>query len=513
MSSPINIEQFLVNLKIHLLRNNPFYGHVLQQLPVCVSDAAGPTLAVGKLNRDEMMIRLFVNPSYVEHVVEKTGRNELKVRNHFVEVLRHEVHHLVFQHLTYDLPDKTRLDIACELSDNSYINRSMLVDKAIFPEDFKLESGLGVNEYYILLKDNPKYNEMIHSSSEEYAESEEEKAMEEQSGISSDTGEMMSGMGSGKGKPSEGGFGEDARREARERLAEARELQDQAMDDLSKGDAAGAGYRQHQAAQKIRDAKDALGKDRRSRQSGDGGNGTLDSHDQWNNVRGDDLTNEMVKDIIRQANETCRLVNNWGDLPGSVREAIDQSYESSREIIPWEVILKNFLASASENVLDYTMKRKSKRYDTRPGTKKDDVLSVAIGIDTSGSVDNEMLKMFFGELKWMEKSVARMTVFEWDTKVQREYDFSEYDGTVAGRGGTDPNGFLERVSERKFDCVIIFTDMFFEPIKKTYGIPMMWVVDRGGMAGGCDADLPLICEEGIILKVNDSRDGFYAVRR
>ena len=69
-----------------------------------------------------------------------------------------------------------------------------------------------------------------------------------------------------------------------------------------------------------------------------------------------------------------------------------------------EVVLKDFIASSSENVLDYTMKRKSKRYDTRPGTKKDDVLNVAIGIDTSGSIDEEMLKMFFNELRWIDKS-------------------------------------------------------------------------------------------------------------
>ena len=82
---------------------------------------------------------------------------------------------------------------------------------------------------------------------------------------------------------------------------------------------------------------------------------------------------------------------------------------------------------------------------------------------------------------------------------------------MTGRGGTDPTDFLETVSERKFDCVITFTDLYFANIDKNYNIPMMWVCDRGGW-GGYDADdYPV--EDGIILKVNDTRDGFEVVRR
>jgi predicted metal-dependent peptidase len=198
-------------------------------------------------------------------------------------------------------------------------------------------------------------------------------------------------------------------------------------------------------------------------------------------------------------------------MPGEIKEAINDNYATDVAIVPWEVVLKDFLASSSENVLDYTMKSRSKRFDTRPGTKKEDVLNVAIGIDTSGSIDNEMLKVFFNELYWIEKTGTKMTVFEWDTKVNREYDFRDYDNAVSGRGGTDPTDFLETVSDRKFDCIITFTDLCFAPVKEKYNIPMLWVVDNGGYDWYGDDNYPV--EEGIIMKVNKSRDGFEVVRK
>ena len=201
----------------------------------------------------------------------------------------------------------------------------------------------------------------------------------------------------------------------------------------------------------------------------------------------------------------------WGDMPGELSEQIEKFDEDRPPVIPWEVILKNFISSACETMLGYTMRRPSKRYGTRPGTKKEDVYSVAIGIDTSGSIDCEtQIKLFFSELYWMSKTGAQITVFEWDTQVRREYDFEDYDGTIQGRGGTDPTDFLDTVEKRKFDCAIIFTDLFFGKITKDYHYPMLWV-----QVSDCDyeyseEDCPV---KGTILRVNREHDGFDVLHR
>lgn len=539
----IDVEKFITNLRVNLLRSHCFYGNVLAQLPTVYDNKTVPTMGVGKSNKNEIMVKLFVNPDYIEHIIDKSNRDTKKVVNHFTEVLRHEIHHLIFEHLTLNLPDKQRQTIACELSANSYVDRSKLIPEegskkaGVFPEDFNLDSKLGVHEYYALLDGNKQFNKMRNvavrkqlqkqggksqeqKDLDELAEQQEKASkdtdsgkngngeqMEQQQGISDQTQQRMDGMdGNGQQQLGKG------HQKAQQKLQEARDLQDEAMNDLKNGDMDSASQKQHQVAQKIHEASDAVGEDNNGEGDGESENsmGTLDSHEKWESISGDEMTNGMIKDIIRQANETCRQMGTWGDIPGEIKDAIENAYAVDKEIIPWEVVLKDFVASSSENVLDYTMKRKSKRYDTRPGTKKDDALDIAIGIDTSGSVDEDMLKMFFNELHWIDRTGTKMTVFEWDTQVNREYDFHEFDGTVTGRGGTDPTDFLEKVSERKFDCMIVFTDLYFSKVENKYNIPAMWVCDRGGY-GGYDDDYPV--DDGIIMKVNRDRDGFEVVRR
>lgn len=554
----IDVEKFITNLRVNLLRSHCFYGNVLAQLPTVYDSKAVPTMGVGKSNKNEIMVKLFVNPDYIEHVIGKCDRDTKKVVDHFTEVLRHEIHHLIFEHLTINLPDKQRQTIACELSANSYVDRSKLIPEngstkaGVFPVDFKLDSKLGVHEYYALLDGNKQFNKMRNAEVrrqlqnqggksqeqedlDELAEQQEKASkdtvsgkngngeqMEQQQGISDQTQQRMDEM-DGNGQQNQGGQNNNqgngwqlgkGHQKAQQKLQEARDLQNEAMDDLKNGNMDSASRKQHQAAQKIHEASDAVGEDGNGEGDGESESansmGTLDSHEKWEPISGDEMTNGMIKDIIRQANETCRQMGTWGDIPGEIKDAIENAYAVDKEIIPWEVVLKDFVASSSENVLDYTMKRKSKRYDTRPGTKKDDVLDIAIGIDTSGSIDEDMLKMFFNELHWIDKTGTKMTVFEWDTQVNREYDFHEFDGTVTGRGGTDPTDFLEKVSERKFDCMIVFTDLYFSKVENKYNIPAMWVCDRGGY-GGYDDDYPV--DDGIIMKVNRDRDGFDVVRR
>lgn len=418
----VDIERLVTNTKIDLLRKYAFYGHIISQLPVVyVTDENSKgihTLAVGKESVKEIQTKLFVNKDYLSRLEEKFGLTN--VQNHLMEVMKHEIYHLIFRHLTVELPDKQRLNIACECSVNSYINRSCLIDEmgtgkpGVFPQDFGLESKLGVHEYYRLLEGNDKYKSLPKST----------------------------------------------------------------VIKISVGD---------------------------SENSEDGSDGmSIDSHTLWEIVKEDPVAEEMIKDIIRQAAEVCKKTGKWGDVPGELKSEIDAAFEHKKEAIPWQIILKQFIASSSENILDYTMKRRSKRYGTRPGTKKEDVLNLAIGIDTSGSVNDKMIELFFNELYWITKSNSQITIFEIDTEIRREYPFNEWDGTVEGRGGTDLEPLVKEVSERKFDALIFFTDMETPTFQEEYNIPCMWVINNSWYKR--ISDMPY--QEGIFLKLNDDGNGF-----
>jgi predicted metal-dependent peptidase len=135
-----------------------------------------------------------------------------------------------------------------------------------------------------------------------------------------------------------------------------------------------------------------------------------------------------------------------------------------------------FVATCAESSLDYTVKRVSRRYGTRPGTRKEDVLNLAVAVDTSGSISDDQLRLFFNEIRWVWKNGVSITVFEADTKVQAKYKFKgKFNGKVHGRGGTDLEPALKE-TEGRYDALIYFTDFYAPMIGRRYNIPTLWVL-------------------------------------
>lgn len=381
----IVVERVINSAIIQILKANPFYGHVVCQMPKIYTQSV-PTLAVGR-RKGDILISLYINPKYIEDVYERAPSKQAAF-THVMEVLKHEIFHTVFRHLFIKKPNRKKLQLACELSANSYICRENLLDKGVFPKDYKLQDCLGVEEYYNLLPNDESV-------------------------------EDPKGPGDGNGSD-----------------------------------------------------------DRDENSDGSSSNHSLlDSHDGWNNIAGNKSDEIILKDILRKAKESAQRCNKWGAVPGSIRDEIDKFISHEEQLISWQTALKDFIASSSENVLDYTNKRKSKRYGTRPGTKKDDVLNLAIGIDTSGSISSEDLKMFFSELYWISKSGAKITVFECDMTIGKEYPFEDLDlSKISGGGGTDLEPVIKEASKRKFDALIYFTDAFAPKIVEDYRIPVLMVV-------------------------------------
>lgn len=453
----VDFNKVMTNSVIDLIRHHPFYGHIMTQLGrvmVNGKDASVPTMGVGKTNASELLPKLFINTDYLQTLFDSNTVDS--VFDHIQEVLKHEIHHLIFQHLTLGFSDRNREVVACECSVNSYVNRTRLIaspgekQAGVFAEDFKLPTRESVHFYYKALEDNPEYKKNKKDKYEMI---------------------VMTGQGSQEGNDGKGSKGDG---------------KDSEGDSNADGEGSGSS---------------GEGKEEKS-----GKGKMVDSHDMWKAVAEDPMAEEMIKDIVRQAADICKKTGKWGDLPGDLQAAISASFLHQKPSIPWQSILRNFIASSSENVLDYTMKRRSKRFGTRPGTKKEDVLELAIGIDTSGSVSDSMIALFFNELQWISKTNSKITIFEIDTKIQREYPFSQWSGKeVSGRGGTDLEPLLEEVSERHFDALIFFTDMETPEFKvQNYPIDVMWVINNS--CHNAIDDMPY--KRGVFLRLNDGGDGF-----
>jgi len=200
----------------------------------------------------------------------------------------------------------------------------------------------------------------------------------------------------------------------------------------------------------------------------------VNSHEMWEDAAKDPLMKEFVKDIIKKSHDLCN--NEYGSIPGEIIGQVDILLQKKKAIIPWNKVLRNFAASACESNLDYTMKKISRRFGTRPGTRKEDVLNLAVAVDTSGSICDDQLKLFFNEIKWIWKNGANITVYEADMAICHTYKFKgKFNGNVHGRGGTDLEPVLIE-TEGKYDGLIYFTDFYAPHIEKKYRIPTLWVL-------------------------------------
>lgn len=200
------------------------------------------------------------------------------------------------------------------------------------------------------------------------------------------------------------------------------------------------------------------------------------SHVMWDSIKDDPLMKEFLKDMISKAEKACG--KDYGDIPGDIISKLDDLLKKQKAIVPWNKALRLFVATASESNLDYTMKRVSKRYGTRPGTKKEDVLNLAVGVDVSGSISDRDLVVFFNEIRWIWKNGAEVTVYECDTQIHSKYKFKgKFTGEVHGRGGTDLEPVLKEC-EKKYDGLIFFTDFYAPKIEKRYNIPILWVLNN-----------------------------------
>lgn len=441
----VNAERVISNAIVSVLRENVFYGHIIAQLPKVFTTEI-PTMAVGRKGNG-LLVSLYVNPEYVNGVYERASSKDSAFA-HVCEVIKHEILHVVFRHLFLKpMSDKHAQDTACELAVNSYINRKSLIDPGVFPEDFKLPEKLSMLDYYEQLSKKQK-----KGKGGQQGQGNGKGGQQGQGNSNDGQGEDQGEEGEGKGEESKGkGKGKKSRDK------------DQGKDGQAQG---GEGNENGEK-----------GDDGGQAQGGEGAN-TLDSHEVWNGLADDEMTKLVIKDVMRKAMESAKRSNQWGSVPSGVAREVEDALEEREAVVPWETILRNFVASSSETELDYTMRRPSKRFGTRPGTKKEDRIRLAVGIDTSGSISAEALSMFANELYWIARNNVDVDVFECDTQIHREYPFSDFEPSeIKGGGGTDLEPVIKEAYERGYDACIYFTDAYAPKINEPYPIPLVFVVD------------------------------------
>jgi len=213
--------------------------------------------------------------------------------------------------------------------------------------------------------------------------------------------------------------------------------------------------------------------------------GNFDDHSGWDEAASSEanqMAKERLKNAIKEAaQEASQSAKGWGSVSGEVRKEIMKRLETK---VDWRKVLRYFIKTSQRANRSSTIKRINRRYAyIHPGKKVRRQAKIAIAIDQSGSVSDEMLAAFFAELNNLAK-LAEFTVVPFDTQVDESkvYIWKKGKSQKPERvlcGGTCFEAPTDWANNNNVDGLIILTDME-APKPKACKAQRMWLTDARG---------------------------------
>jgi predicted metal-dependent peptidase len=205
--------------------------------------------------------------------------------------------------------------------------------------------------------------------------------------------------------------------------------------------------------------------------SGNGLPDSLDDHSGWGGEADmDEETKQAMREVAEQRlkeamKEAVNDINSsgrgWGSVGASTRKAI-QDFITPK--VNWRKVLRYFIKTSQRSTKRSTPRRINKRFPyIHSGKRVTRQAKIAISIDQSGSVSDDMLALFFSELSSLAK-YAEFTIIPFDTDVDESKVWVWKKGKKHTFervlcGGTNFDAPTQYVNERGFDGHIILTDM------------------------------------------------------
>jgi len=164
--------------------------------------------------------------------------------------------------------------------------------------------------------------------------------------------------------------------------------------------------------------------------------------------------NELVQAAVRDTKAT------HGSVPAGLERAIEGSVPK-RSRTDWRRMMHLFGASGMTTYLKPTIMSPSRRFGTVPGVRVRQRQSLAVAVDTSGSIDERTLGIFFREVHALWRLGVDVTVIECDAAIAPEGVW-KYRGRMAlraeGGGGTDFDPPIEWANSHAVDGLVYLTD-------------------------------------------------------
>lgn len=184
-----------------------------------------------------------------------------------------------------------------------------------------------------------------------------------------------------------------------------------------------------------------------------------------------------IKQRVVQAAHSARA---QGKLPGNMESMID---DMLKPVVDWKSKLREHFERVFPS--DYSWMRPNRRFLHEglylPGVEKDGTGHIVVGVDTSGSVSDNEIAQFVGEINSICEDVVpeKVTVIYCDSEIQGVDEFEADEDFVPrapGRGGTRFTPVFEEIEKRGIECktLIYLTDLGSNDYPTTPSYPVIW---------------------------------------
>lgn len=168
-----------------------------------------------------------------------------------------------------------------------------------------------------------------------------------------------------------------------------------------------------------------------------------------------------------------------GDLPAGLARIVDEVVEP---VVDWRSVLREFVARHARN--DYSWATPNRRFVAQglylPSLRSEQIGSIVVAVDTSGSVPDHLLSAFRAEIEGILMTYdADLTILYCDCEIHRVQHWRSTDGPLVmdavGGGGTSHVPIWKWLSEQAElpECVICLTDGRTD-WGSDPGLPVLW---------------------------------------
>lgn len=190
---------------------------------------------------------------------------------------------------------------------------------------------------------------------------------------------------------------------------------------------------------------------------------------------------EVDQILVRAALQTKMAGISPGTIPGGLDIYI-QSLTNPQ--MPWQHILRRFMTRVIKR--DYTFQKLNRRFlpdYTLPTQSGEGMSSLAIAVDSSGSVNDAQFEEFLGEahgiLRDLKPEKIEFLLFDTAIKsvdtLRSVRDLKKVKFT--GRGGTNINPVIDWAIENRPQVLLIFTDGGYSAPKRKPKCPVIWLIN------------------------------------